>query len=67
MADILVEMAEQAAARGELDRSDEAFNDMPFVDLLDALVVESDPLGERLLELMRERGWTGWTRMERLT
>ena len=67
VADILVEMAEQAEARGELDDRDEAFNDMPFVDLLDALVVEADPLGERLLALMRERGWAGWTRLERLT
>ncbi len=66
-ADILVEMLEQAEARGELDHQDEAFNDVPFVDLLDALVVESDPRGERLLELMRERGWTGWTKLARVT
>ncbi|PVG81978.1 MerR family transcriptional regulator [Nocardioides gansuensis] len=65
-ADILVEIVEQASARGELDHKDEAFEDVPFVDLLDALVVESDPRGERLMELMRERGWTGWTRLERL-
>jgi DNA-binding transcriptional MerR regulator len=66
-ADVLVQIVEQASARGELDQQDEAFDDAPFVDLLDALVVESDPRGERLLELMRERGWTGWTRLERLT
>ena len=62
---LLVEIVEQAHARGELDNQDEAFDDAPFVDLLDALVVESDPRGGRLLELMRERGWTGWTRLER--
>ena len=33
---------------------------------LDDLAVESDPRAERLLDLMRERGWTGWTRLERL-
>lgn len=66
-ADILVEIAEQASARGELQHDDEAFEDVPFVRLLDALVVESDPKGERLLELMRERGWAGWTRLERIT
>jgi DNA-binding transcriptional MerR regulator len=66
-ADILAEIVEQAHARGELDNRDEAFDDLPFVELLDSLVVESDPLGQRLLELMRERGWTGWTRLERLT
>lgn len=65
-ADILVEMAETAEARGRLEPQDEAFDDPPFVDLLDALVTESDPRGPRLLELMRERGWTGWTRLERL-
>lgn len=64
-ADILVEIIEQAAARGELDSDDEAFEDVSFVELLDALVVESSPQGARMLELMRERGWTGWTRMER--
>lgn len=63
-ADIMVDLAEQADERGELS-ADEAFDDVPFVELLDALVVESDPRGERLLELMRERGWTGWTRLER--
>jgi len=64
-ADIMVELAEQADSRGELHNQDEAFDDMPFVELLDALVVEFAPQGERLLELMRERGWTGWTRLER--
>lgn len=64
-ADIMVALAEQASARGELDHEDEAFEDQPFVELLDALVVESDPRGERLLGMMRERGWTGWTRLER--
>jgi len=66
-ADILAGMLEGAHARGELEHEDEAFDDLPFVELLDALVVESDPRGARLLELMRERGWAGWTRLERLT
>jgi DNA-binding transcriptional MerR regulator len=65
--DLLVQIIEDAAARGELDNPDEAFDDAPFVQLLDALVVELDPRGERLLSLLRERGWTGWTRMERLS
>ena len=30
------------------------------------LAVESDPRMERMQELMRERGWAGWTRLERL-
>jgi DNA-binding transcriptional MerR regulator len=64
-ADLMVELIEQASARGELDNQDEAFDDQPFVDLLDGLVVESAPQGARLLELMRERGWTGWTKPQR--
>jgi hypothetical protein len=36
------------------------------IDALDALAVESDPRMERILDLMRERGWAGWTRLERL-
>lgn len=64
-ADLMVEIIEQASARGDLDNQDEAFDDQPFIELLDALVVESAPQGERLLELMRERGWSGWTRLER--
>lgn len=66
VADLLVEIVEQAAARGELDTEDEAFDDQPFIELLDAMVVESSPQGERLLELMRERGWTGWTKLQRV-
>lgn len=65
-ADILVEVVEQAYARGELDNDDDALHDQTFVELLDAMVVESAPQGGRLLELMRERGWTGWTRLERV-
>lgn len=64
-ADILVGIIEQASANGQLDQQDDAFNDVPFVDLLDALVVESSQQGEKLLALMRERGWSGWTVMER--
>ncbi len=64
-ADLLVKLAEEASARGQLDQEDEAFDDLPFVEMLDALVVESAPQGERLLELMRARGWSGWTKLER--
>jgi len=42
-----------------------AQDDLAF-DLLDAFAVESDPRAERLQDLMRERGWAGWIRSERL-
>jgi hypothetical protein len=47
------------------DPGDKAFGNLPF-DLLDALAAEYDPRSERLLELMRERGWVSWTRLERV-
>jgi DNA-binding transcriptional MerR regulator len=64
-ADIMVDLLEQASASGELNFGDVAQDDLAF-DLLDALAVEFDPRTERMLDLMRERGWTGWNRPERL-
>lgn len=64
-ADIMAGLFERAYASGELNLGDVAHDDLAF-DLLDALAVESDPRMERMLDLMRERGWTGWSRTERL-
>ena len=64
-ADIMAGLAEQAYTSGEINLGEEAHDDLPF-DLLDALAVESDPRAERLLDLMHERGWARWTRLERL-
>lgn len=64
-ADIMAGLLEQADAAGELDLGDTVYDDLAF-DLLDALAVESDPRTERMLEKMRERGWTGWNRSRRL-
>jgi DNA-binding transcriptional MerR regulator len=64
-ADIMAGLFEQAHASGELNPGDVAHDDLAF-DLLDALAVESDPRTQRLLDLMRKRGWSGWNRTERL-
>jgi DNA-binding transcriptional MerR regulator len=64
-ADIMAGLLEQAYASGEIIPGEVANDDLAF-DLMDALAVESDPRAERLIELMRERGWNGWTRLERL-
>ncbi|KAB1928338.1 MerR family transcriptional regulator [Micromonospora noduli] len=64
-ADILASLAEQAYRSGEIDLGEVAQDDLPF-DLLDALAVEADPRVQRLLNLMRERGWDGLARLERL-
>jgi DNA-binding transcriptional MerR regulator len=64
-ADLMVGLAEQAEAAGELNPDEAAHDDLPF-DLMDDLAGRSDPRVRRLLELMRERGWARWTRMERV-
>src|SRR5215213_4787658 len=40
--------------------------DNQFVDLLDTTVVESAPAAGRLVAILEERGWKGWTRIERV-
>jgi DNA-binding transcriptional MerR regulator len=65
VADIMAGLAEQAESAGQNFPEDVARDDLPF-DLLDAMAVEADPRAKRLVALMRERGWSGWTRMERL-
>ena len=37
-----------------------------LVALLDAAFIESFPCAPRLLELLQERGWTGWTNIRRI-
>ncbi len=65
VADLIADIAEEAAQRGELDRQAEELDDDAFVGLIDSFASESHPLVERLQELMAERGWSGWIRMER--
>ena len=64
VADLLVEMFEDAAASGQLDQQDLNMDDSEFVQLLDAMA-QGHPIVTRLQELIAERGWTGWTRIER--
>jgi DNA-binding transcriptional MerR regulator len=65
VADIMADGLERAYACGEIKPGQMAHDDLPF-DLLDAHVVESDPRAQRLMNLMRERGWDGWIRSKRL-
>jgi DNA-binding transcriptional MerR regulator len=64
-ADLMCELFEQAEASGELDRQDEHTPDTAFVRLVDSFADASHPAVPRLRELIAERGWTGWTRVER--
>ncbi len=67
VADLLAELVEEAAQRGELDRQSQEMGDDTFVALLDTFASDAHPMVERLQELMVERGWTGWSRLERAT
>ena len=60
-ADIMAGVLEQAYASGEAAHDETALEDLPS-GLLDALAVESDARAQRMLDLMRERGWASWTR-----
>jgi DNA-binding transcriptional MerR regulator len=64
-ADIMAALAEEAHASGTYDLGEAGRDDLQF-DLLDALALEADPRAARLKTLLRERGWDGWTRMQRL-
>src|SRR4249919_1007860 len=65
VADLIAEISEQAAERGDLERQNEDLDDDAFVALIDSFASDSHPLVERLQELMAERGWSGWVRMEK--
>jgi DNA-binding transcriptional MerR regulator len=64
-ADLMSELLQQAADSGELDRQDEYLPDEAFIRLMDSFADASHPAVARLRELIAERGWTGWTRIEK--
>jgi DNA-binding transcriptional MerR regulator len=64
-ADLMSELLQQAADSGELDQQDEYTPDAAFIGLMDSFADASHPAVGRLRELIAERGWTGWTRIEK--
>ncbi|MFF5233305.1 MerR family transcriptional regulator [Dactylosporangium sp. NPDC000521] len=38
-----------------------------LVDMMDTLVFDTTPAARHLVELLKKRGWTGWTKLERLS
>ncbi len=64
-ADHMSELFEQATVSGELDRQDEHMPDPAFIRLMDSFADGAHPAIARLRELIAERGWTGWTRVEK--
>jgi DNA-binding transcriptional MerR regulator len=63
IADLLERLMIRALEAGQVGADD--LEDR-FVDLLDATTAESSPVAKRLLAILEERGWRGWTRIERV-
>ena len=64
LADRVAAFIESAAAEAEGIEDEWPVSD-DLVALLDAAFIEAFPCAPRLLELLEERGWTGWTNIRR--
>ncbi|MFJ9683530.1 MerR family transcriptional regulator [Streptomyces sp. NPDC101194] len=70
---LLVELADKLAAyitrmaneQGE-DYVDDTDIEPPFAKLMDTLAFNTVPSARQLIELLTKRGWTGWTKLERV-
>jgi DNA-binding transcriptional MerR regulator len=58
----LVEIADE---QGE-EYVDDTNIEPPLVKLMDTLAFDIVPSARRLIELLKKRGWTGWTKLERV-
>lgn len=63
VADCLHDLFEDASANGRLDLHQPL--DLSYNRLMDSLADDAHPVVGRLRTLMDDRGWVGWTRMER--
>ncbi|GGL00805.1 MerR family transcriptional regulator [Mangrovihabitans endophyticus] len=63
VADTMAALSEEAYTAGLSEQEED--DDLPY-DLMDAFAAESYPRLERLRDLMRQRGWARWTKLERL-
>jgi hypothetical protein len=66
IADIVERLRMRAVEAGEVGGAAADGFDDQFVDLLDSTMAESSPGAERLVAILAERGWKGWTRIERV-
>jgi DNA-binding transcriptional MerR regulator len=64
VADVMERLLIRAVEAGD-ELSPDGLDDS-FVELLDSMLINSSPLADRLLEILEERGWKGWTRIERV-
>ncbi|OPC84815.1 MerR family transcriptional regulator [Embleya scabrispora] len=65
LADKLADYLTQTADEQGEDYVDDVDIEPPFAKLMDTLAFDSTPPARRLIELLRQRGWTGWTKLER--
>jgi DNA-binding transcriptional MerR regulator len=63
--DRLVALLDAADTDG-WDSHDEQMTD-ELAELLDSVFLDSMPIAHRLMELLEERGWRGWTKLERVS
>ncbi|UQA92541.1 helix-turn-helix domain-containing protein [Streptomyces halobius] len=59
-------LTQMAGERGE-DYIDDADIEPPLAKLMDTLAFDTVPPARRLIELLKKRGWTGWTKVERVS
>ncbi len=62
LADYITRMADE---RGE-NYVDDTGVEPALAELMDRLAFDTVPPARRLIELLRERGWSGWTKLERV-
>ncbi len=64
LADLIERLLVRALDAGEPEIDIDGLDD-PFVDLLDTTAADAAPIANRLLTILEQRGWRGWTRIER--
>jgi DNA-binding transcriptional MerR regulator len=67
LADRLVAMFEADADSWSEEQDDHFGLDHELVALLDEVFINTLPIARTLLRLLEERGWTGWTQLERIS
>jgi DNA-binding transcriptional MerR regulator len=67
LADRLVAMFEADADSWSEEQDDHFGLDPELVTLLDEVFINTLPIARTLLRLLEQRGWTGWTQLERIS
>ena len=67
-ADRLVALIEETAEEwADYESTNQFALDDDLVELLDSVFLNSVPAAPTLLRLLEQRGWTGWTKLERIS